>query len=127
MIELTDVKPWIGGKNQTEKVVDPFVFTQLYCKNAELLIFCIYMKTIKLQQRGVLTLPKKIREKLDLFEGQILRVEQKGNQIVLEPEQSFDAQIASDLKQGLEDIKKGNFIEFGSLEEFDKKIKNNAG
>lgn len=85
------------------------------------------MQTIKLQQRGVLTLPKKIREKLDLVEGQSLRIHQNNNQIILEPEQSFDAQLAADLKQGLEDIKNGNFIEFGSLEEFDEKMKKYEG
>ncbi len=80
------------------------------------------MQTIKLQQRGVLTLPKKIREKLDLVEGQSLRIHQDNNQIILEPEQSFDAQLAADLKQGLEDIKNGDYIEFSTIEEFDEKM-----
>ncbi|MBL4644263.1 MAG: AbrB/MazE/SpoVT family DNA-binding domain-containing protein [Candidatus Pacebacteria bacterium] len=81
------------------------------------------MQTIKLQQRGVLTLPKKIREKLDLVEGQSLRIHQDNNQIILEPEQSFDAQLAADLKQGLEDIKNGKYIEFSTIKEMHKKLK----
>jgi len=85
------------------------------------------MRTIKLQQRGVLTLPKKLRESLGLSEGQSLRVEQDGNKIVLEAEGSFDAQLAADLKQGLEDIKNGNYIEFGSVEEMHKKLDSYAG
>ncbi len=80
------------------------------------------MQTIKLQQRGVLTLPKKIREALDLNEGQIMHVVQKGKKIILEPNSNVDAQLAEDIRQGLKDIKEGNYIEFGSLEEFDKKI-----
>lgn len=84
------------------------------------------MQTIKLQQRGILTLPKKIRESLDLFEGQSFRVVQEGNRIVLEPEKSFDAQLIEDLKQGLEDIKNGKFVEFSSTAELHEKLKKYA-
>lgn len=81
------------------------------------------MNTVKLQQRGLLTLPKKLRDTLGLKEGQTLRIEEKAGQIILEPELSVDAQLARDIKQGLEDIKAGHFIEFGTIEEFDDKIK----
>ncbi len=81
------------------------------------------MQTIKLQQRGVLTLPKKLRESLNLYEGQTLRVAQEGKKIVLELEGNIDTQLAEDIRQGLKDIKNGSYIEFGSLEEFDKKVK----
>lgn len=81
------------------------------------------MQTIKLQQRGILTLPKKLRDALDLFEGQSFRVQHEGKKIILEAEDSFDAQLLRDVKQGLEDIKNGKFIEFSSLEEFDQKMK----
>ncbi|MFT7507807.1 MAG: AbrB family looped-hinge helix DNA binding protein [Acidimicrobiales bacterium] len=74
------------------------------------------MQTIKLQQRGILTLPKKLRESLDLFEGQSLRIQEKDGKIILEPETSFDEQLAADLKQGLQDIKDGNYIEFSTIE-----------
>jgi AbrB family looped-hinge helix DNA binding protein len=84
------------------------------------------MQTIKLQQRGILTLPKKIRESLDLFEGQSFRVIQEGNRIVLEPEKSFDAQLLQDLTQGLTDIKNGKFIEFSSTVELHEKLKKYA-
>ena len=85
------------------------------------------MQTIKLQQRGILTLPKKLRDDLDLFEGQSFRVQNDGNKIILEPEDSFNAQLMRDLKQGMEDIKNGKFIEFSSMEEFDEKMKNYEG
>jgi AbrB family looped-hinge helix DNA binding protein len=81
------------------------------------------MQTIKLQQRGILTLPKKLRTDLDLFEGQSLRVQKEGNRIILEPEDSFNAQLMRDVKQGMEDLKNGKFIEFSTLEEFDEKMK----
>ena len=83
------------------------------------------MQTIKLQQRGILTLPKKIRTDLDLFEGQSFNVQRDGNRIILEPEDSFNAQLMRDIKQGMEDIKNGKFIEFSTLEEFDEKMKKN--
>ncbi len=83
------------------------------------------MQTIKLQQRGVLTLPKKIRESFNLTEGRMFKVVTKGNQIILEPEQTeFDKQLAADIKQGIEDMKNGRYIEFSTIEEFDEKMKN---
>ena len=81
------------------------------------------MQTIKLQQRGVLTLPKKLRESLNLYEGQSLRVVQDGKKIVLELDSNIDIQLAEDIREGLKDIKSGNYIEFGSLKEFDKEIR----
>ena len=83
------------------------------------------MQTIRLQQRGVLTLPKKIRDAFDLSEGQVFHVSQKDNQIILEPQQTaFDRQLAADIKQGIEDMKNGRYIEFSTIEEFDEKMKN---
>ena len=82
------------------------------------------MKTIKLQQRGILTLPKKLRDQLGLTEGQSFRVEAKDNQIILEPELSaHDRQLMEDIKESLEDLKHGRYIEFSTLEEFDEKMK----
>ena len=82
------------------------------------------MNTVKLQQRGLLTLPKKLRDTLGLEEGQILRIEQKGGKIILEPQMSdLDRVIALAVKQGVADIKAGRFIEFSTIEEFDQKIK----
>ncbi len=81
------------------------------------------MNTIKLQQRGLLTLPKKLRDALSLEEGQVLRIEHVDGKIILEPQQSaFDRQLAADLKQGIEDIKNGRFIEFSTIEEFHEKL-----
>jgi AbrB family looped-hinge helix DNA binding protein len=81
------------------------------------------MNTIKLQQRGILTLPKKLRDTLGLEEGQVMRVQTQNGQIILEPQLTIDEKLARDIKQGLADIKAGRFIEFSTIEEFDKKIK----
>lgn len=85
------------------------------------------MNTIKIQQRGLLTLPKKLREALSLKEGQILSVEHSDGKIILAPQMStVDSELALAITQGLEDIKQGNFIEFGSTSELHSKLKKYA-
>jgi AbrB family looped-hinge helix DNA binding protein len=82
------------------------------------------MNTIKLQQRGLLTLPKKLRDSLGLEEGQILNIKSESGKIILEPHMSaFDRQLAADIKQGYEDIKNGNYVSFSTIEEFDELMK----
>lgn len=85
------------------------------------------MNTIKLQQRGTLTLPKKIRQSLNLSEGDMLRVSENNNRIVLERADSGETVLLRDIDKSLNEIKMGKFIEFGSISEFKKKIKNYAG
>lgn len=86
-------------------------------------IYTEIMNTIKLQQRGLITLPKKLRDLLSIEEGQVLRIELSGNKIILEPQLStLDTELAKDIKESLDDIKKGRFIEFGSIDEFHKKL-----
>ncbi len=81
------------------------------------------MNTIRLQQRGTLTLPKKIRESFKLREGEVLRVSTSTNKIVLERVETSEAQLFKDIKNSLSDIKNGKFIEFSSIREFKKKLK----
>lgn len=82
------------------------------------------MNTIKLQQRGLLTLPKKLRDSFGLEEGQVLHIKTEGRKIVLEvPMSDLDRQLAVDIKQGYEDIKNGNYITFSTIEEFDELMK----
>ena len=58
------------------------------------------MNTIKLQQRGLLTLPKKLRDSLGLEEGQVLRVKTDSGKIILEPQMSsVDEILASRAKE----------------------------
>ena len=81
------------------------------------------MNTVKIQQRGTLTLPKKIRKSLNLSEGDILRISENDSRIVLERAESSEATILHDIEKSLNDIKRGKFIEFGSISEFKKKIR----
>jgi AbrB family looped-hinge helix DNA binding protein len=81
------------------------------------------MNTVKLHQRGVLTLPKKIRESLELKEGEILTVSQEDDRIILERANGGDIALFRDIKKSLMEIKQGKFIEFGSISEFKKKMK----
>lgn len=82
------------------------------------------MNTVKIQQRGLLTLPKKLRDALSLKEGQILNVQHSDGKIILEPQTTtIDSDLAKAITQGLEDIKQGNFIEFGSTDELHAKLK----
>lgn len=81
------------------------------------------MNTVKLNQRGTLTLPKKIRESLNLSEGEVLTITAKDGQIVLERPTTADAALLRDIKQSLNDIRHGKFIEFKSIPEFKKKLK----
>ena len=81
------------------------------------------MNTIKLQQRGVLTLPKKIRESLSLKVGEVFNITNEGNRIILDRRESKDAELLRDIKQSLIDIKRGKYIEFSSIAEFKKKLK----
>jgi len=80
------------------------------------------MKTIKLQQRGILTLPKKLRDSLNLSEGQSLRVEQVDGRIILEPEVVMPKELADAIRQSREDIKNGHTLTFGSVEELHEKL-----
>ena len=76
-----------------------------------------------MQQRGTLTLPKKIRESLDLKEGEVLRVSEEDNKIIIERNEGADAELMRDIKKSLADIKAGRFIEFSTIKEFKRKLK----
>jgi len=80
------------------------------------------MTTVKLQQRGVLTLPKKLRDALHLEEGQTLRIEQRDGGFFVQPEVSLPPELAEAIRESREDIKHGRYITFSSIEEFHKKL-----
>ena len=65
-------------------------------------IYTEFMNTVKLQQRGLLTLPKKLRDFLSLKEGQILTIQQVNGKIILEPQAStIDSDLSQAIIQGL--------------------------
>jgi AbrB family looped-hinge helix DNA binding protein len=80
------------------------------------------MNTIRVQQRGTLTLPKNIREAFNLSAGEVLLVSKEDKRIVLERAESPDAELLLDIKQSLSDIKQGKYIEFKSISEFKEKL-----
>ncbi len=75
----------------------------------------------KIQSRGTLTIPKKIRDILDLSNGDILNVNLKNKKIIIEPIKT-DVSLQKDIISSLEDIKNGDFISFSSSKEMLKKI-----
>lgn len=79
------------------------------------------MKTIKVGQRGVVTLPKKMREALGVVEGGVLEVQEKDGTLVIAPHGAGDDAVLASIREGLEDIKCGRYIEFGSIKEFHEK------
>lgn len=83
------------------------------------------MNTITIKQRGLVTLPKKLRDSLGLVEGTILRVTTDKGNIVLEPDKkmtALDIELASAIKQSKEDLKHGRYIQFSTIKEFHEKL-----
>lgn len=83
------------------------------------------MNTITIKQRGIVTLPKKLRDSLGLAEGTILRVTTDKGNIVLEPDKkmtALDIELASAIKQSKEDLKHGRYIQFSTIKEFHEKL-----
>jgi AbrB family looped-hinge helix DNA binding protein len=83
------------------------------------------MNTITIKQRGLVTLPKKLRDSLGLAEGTVLRVKTSNGNIVLEPDKkmsALDIELAAAIKQSKEDLKHGRYIEFSTIEEFHEKL-----
>jgi AbrB family looped-hinge helix DNA binding protein len=81
------------------------------------------MITITVQQRGVITLPKRVRDTLSITEGEVLAVRTEGNALVLEPHRAGDDAVLADIRASMEELKRGKFIEFGSIEELHKKAR----
>ena len=81
------------------------------------------MVNITVGQRGVITLPKKLREKLGFVEGEVLSAYEKDGALVLKTHTAKTDPVLESIRRGLEDIKHGRYIEFGSIEELDKKLK----
>lgn len=83
------------------------------------------MNTIIIKQRGLVTLPKKLRDSLGLAEGTILRVTTDKGNIVLEPDKkmtALDIELAAAIKQSKEDLKHGRYIQFSNSKEFHEKL-----
>lgn len=84
------------------------------------------MNTVKVGRRGIITLPKKMRDALAITEGGILGVREEGGALVLEPHRSPHDAILADIRKGLREIQCGEYIEFTSILELHKKAKRYA-
>jgi len=78
--------------------------------------------TLKIQSRGTITLPKKIRETLNLKKGDFLSVNLKNRKIVVEPIKK-DEDLYKSVLSSLQDLKNGDFITFSSSKEMRNKLK----
>lgn len=84
------------------------------------------MTTIKIGQRGVITLPKNMRESLGITEGGVLGVREQNGALILEPHRAQNDTLLADIRSGLQEIKRGEYIEFSSVPELHRKAKQHA-
>ncbi len=82
---------------------------------------------IKMQARGVLTLTKKLRARMNFDTGSIVQAEEKNGGIFIAPASHFDASLQEDVRSALKDFKTGNYIEFSTIREFHKKRREKCG
>ncbi len=69
------------------------------------------LSTVRVQEKGQITIPREVRTKLRLKKGDLVTVTIQGNGVVI---QSLDA-AAKDLKEGLEKSLKGRGISLDAL------------
>jgi len=76
---------------------------------------------IKVQERGVITLPKRIRERAGLSPGAIVDIEERDGAVVMRPVSKLDPELLRDLKSALEDLRTGRASPiFHSVADFKK-------
>ena len=75
--------------------------------------------TIKVQGRGVITLPKKIRQQVGFSDGMLIDVFAREGEVVMRPVTRLDDEIMADLKSALENLRTGKASPaFSSVKEF---------
>jgi AbrB family looped-hinge helix DNA binding protein len=87
---------------------------------------------VSVQRRNLISLPREIRERLKISEGDVLDVKIKGNKIIMEPFKLVPASQAyfwskdtqEDMVEAKEDIKAGRVRKFKSVDEFVKGLSN---
>ncbi len=62
---------------------------------------------IKVQERGVITLPKRIRERTGFSAGTMISVEERGGEVVMRPVSTLDPELLADVKSALDDLWNG--------------------
>jgi len=87
---------------------------------------------VSVQKRNLISLPKEIREKLNISEGDMLDIRIEGNKIVLEPYKLIPSSQAyfwsektqKDMLEAKEDVRDGRVREFSNVTEFLKGLDN---
>ena len=81
--------------------------------------------TIKIQARGVVTLPKKIREKAGLNAGSIVDIEARNGKVTMRAVPRLDPSLVQAARDALNDLKTGRASPvFSSIKELSEYMKN---
>ena len=83
--------------------------------------------TVKMQSRGVLTMPKKVRNHFGWGDGDVIDLEVTDKGVLIKPIPRLDPELQKDLHSALQDFQTGNFVEFSSVKEFHTKRKQKWG
>ena len=86
---------------------------------------------VSVQKRNLITLPKEIREKLNINEGDMLDIHLDNNKIVIESFKLVPSSQAyfwskktqNDMLEAQKDVKSGRVREFSNIEEFVEGLK----
>jgi AbrB family looped-hinge helix DNA binding protein len=86
---------------------------------------------IFVQKRNLISLPRDIREQLNIIEGDILDVKMDNNKIIIEPMKLIPSsqayfwseKIQNDMLEAKKDVDSGNVREFNNIGEFFEGIK----
>lgn len=87
---------------------------------------------ISVQKRNLISLPKDVREKLNIGEGDVLNVRIEGNKIVMEPYKLIPSsqayfwtqKIQNDMVEAKRDKESGKIREFKNIDEFMEGLNN---
>lgn len=81
---------------------------------------------IFVQKRNLISLPREIREHLNINEGDVLDIRMENNKIIIEPMKLVPSsqayfwsdKVQSDMLEAKKDVDSGNVREFNSVNEF---------
>lgn len=77
-----------------------------------------------MQARGVLTLPKKVRDAAGITKESFIEIESRDGEIIMRPQSKLDPELARAVREALEDLRTGNVSPaFSSGEEFEAYMK----
>jgi AbrB family looped-hinge helix DNA binding protein len=82
------------------------------------------MSLVKVRQRGQVTLPQDVRDKLRLEEGNLLEASVENHAIVLKPKVAVDRRTDEAIAEGRRNYREGRFIgPFDTVGEFEQASK----